>query len=89
MPLLAALVLLLVLPGTGTAQTAGSIRARARVIEAAAGHQALATVRALRIGTSPDRGAPVGLALVTERGRRPLADRPRSMAAYEISFLRN
>ena len=89
MPLVAALVLLLVLPGVGTAQASGSIRARARVIDATAGHQALGTVRALRVGVPPDRGAPMGLALVAERGRQPLADRPRSVAVYEISFLRN
>lgn len=89
MPLLAALVLLLLLPGAGTAQSSGSIRAHARVIDAAAGYQALATVRALKAGASPGRGAPMGLALVTERGRKPVAEHPRSVAAYEINFLRN
>jgi hypothetical protein len=89
MPILAALVLLFMLPGSGTAQTMGSIRVRARVIDATAGYQALAAVRALRVGASRDRGAPLSLALVTERRRQPLVDRPRPVAAYEISFLRN
>lgn len=89
MPILAALVLLFVLPGTGTAQAVGSVQTRAQVIDATAGYQALATVRALRVGAPPDRGAPLSLALVTERRRQPLSDRPRSGAAYEISFLRN
>ena len=89
MPLLAALVLLLALPATGSAQGSSSIRARARVIDAAPGYQALAAVRTLRSGSDTGPGNSMGLAIVTGQRRRPMPDRPRSVAAYEISFLRN
>ena len=89
MPLLAALVLLLTLPATGSAQGSGSIRARARVIDAAPGYQALAAVRMLRSGSGAVARDSMGLAIVTGRGSRPTPDRPRPVATYEISFLRN
>ena len=87
---LVTLLALLALPGLAEAQTAGSLQAQVRVIDASPSQTTLSAARRRAKAVSTVRAVPVGIAILAERPSAAAAGdgRPASRV-IEISFLRN